>query len=168
MILAIDPGNTESGFCFIDKDTIRPLNFGKVDNALLKGRVLTNKADVVAIEMVASYGMPVGIEVFETCVWIGRFLEAAFTGGKKVDLITRGEVKMHLCHSMRANDATIKQALVDRFAKGQRNYGKGTKKEPGFFYGFKSDIWSAFALGVTYIDSHPDMGREEKCHGIRY
>ena len=61
---------------------------------------------------------------------------------------------MNICNSMKANDSTIKQALVDRFARGQKNYGKGTKSNPGFFYGFKSDIWSAFAVATTYHDMY--------------
>ncbi|KHD34036.1 hypothetical protein NL50_18035, partial [Clostridium acetobutylicum] len=68
--------------------------------------------------------------------------------------IYRKDEKMNLCHSMKANDSTITQALVDRFAYGVRNHGKGTKKEPGWFYGFKKDIWQAYAVGVTYFDMY--------------
>ena len=103
--------------------------------------------------MVASYGMPVGREVFETCVWIGRFAEIlARTTGREPRLVCRRDVKLHHCHSPRANDATIRQALVDRFAYGQPNHGKGTKKQPGWFYGFHADIWQAYALAVATAD----------------
>lgn len=53
---------------------------------------------------------------------------------------------------MKATDATIRQALIDLFAKDTPNKGKGTKKDPGYFYGFKSDIWSAFSVAYTYYD----------------
>ena len=53
---------------------------------------------------------------------------------------------------MRANDKRIKDALVSRFAKGVQNMGKGTKKNPGWFYGFKKDLWQAYAVGITYYD----------------
>jgi hypothetical protein len=57
---------------------------------------------------------------------------------------------------MRAKDSNIRQSLVDRFAPGERNYGKGTKAKPGFFYGFAADAWQAYALGVTYLDIRRD------------
>ncbi len=38
---------------------------------------------------------------------------------------------------MKAKDSNIIQALIDLFAKDTPNKGKGTKKEPGYFYGFK-------------------------------
>lgn len=151
MILAIDPGNIESAYVVLDED-LKPIKFGKVKNIelLVICEELSKKHNYeLAIEMVASYGMPVGEEVFETVFWIGRFWQAFDAVRVK---IYRKDEKMNLCHSMKANDATIKQALVDRFAYGVSNHGKGTKKTPGWFYGFKADTWAAYAVGVTYSD----------------
>lgn len=99
------------------------------------------------IEMIASYGMPVGKEVFDTCVWIGRFIERILRfATDKIYYIYRKDEKMNICHSMKAKDSNIRQALIDRFGK------VGTKKDQGWFYGFKADIWSAYAVGITYLD----------------
>lgn len=161
MILAIDPGNVESGYALLDIN-LKPIEKGKVKNEVLLEDIRMDRfwynspqdeEDHIAIEMIASYGMPVGIEVFETCVWIGRFIQA-IGNGIEPRFIYRKDEKMNLCTSMKANDATIKQALVDRFAAGQKNYGKGTKKEPGWFYGFSKDMWAAYAVGVTYYDKY--------------
>lgn len=158
-LLAIDPGNTESAYIVIDEDTRAPAYFGKIANTTLRGMIVSGyddlEADRVVIEMVASYGMAVGAEVFETCVWVGRFAEAvraSWWPNTEPELITRNPIKMHHCRSSRANDSNITQALVDRFAPGQRNHGKGTKAEPGFFYGFKKDVWQAYALAVYAAD----------------
>lgn len=78
-IIAIDPGNRQSAYCVIDCNTLRPLEFGKVDNEELRNKlVFANEQgwQWAAIEMVASYGMAVGREVFDTVLWIGRFYEA--------------------------------------------------------------------------------------------
>lgn len=101
---------------------------------------------MLIIEMIASYGMAVGQTVFETCVWIGRFQEIADYKGKRIKYIYRKDEKMNLCYSMKAKDSNIRQALIDRFGE------VGTKKNPGWFYGFKKDIWAAYAVGVTYCD----------------
>lgn len=159
MILAIDPGNIESGVVIVDEKTLQPYFAEKMNNDELIQCIYDkcepfNNYKNVAIEMIASYGMPVGVEVFETCVWIGRLKEAIINvyPGVSIDYIYRKDEKMNLCQSMKANDATIKQALVDRFTPGQKNYGKGTKKAPGWFYGFAKDIWAAYAVAVTYHD----------------
>jgi hypothetical protein len=96
--------------------------------------------------MVASYGMAVGKEVFDTCVWIGIFKEVARRTGMSVQHIYRKDIKLNLCGQVKAKDANVRQALIDRFGV------VGTKKNPGWFYGFKADVWAAYALAVTYLD----------------
>ena len=83
-ILALDPGNTQTGYAVISMPEFCLHDFGKVDNdsllhSITEGDMMydLSSLDAVAIEMVASFGMPVGCEVFETCVWIGRFHQAA-------------------------------------------------------------------------------------------
>ena len=144
-LLAIDPGPEQSAYVVWSGQLHR---FGKLDNDELLEHITEGMgADRCAVEMIASYGMAVGREVFETCVWIGRFLEAF--GAEQCDRLTRGEVKMHLCHSMKAKDANIRQALIDRLG------APGTKKAPGILYGVKADIWAALAVAVTWLDKHP-------------
>ena len=149
MILAIDPGNTESAYVVMDK-TYKPVYFGKIGNEQLINEICNGRfgnVDKCCIEMIASYGMPVGAEVFETCVYIGRLIECLqYVENIKADKVYRKDVKMHLCQSSRAKDGNIIQALKDRFGD------KGTKKAPGFFHGFKADCWQAFAVGVTYAE----------------
>ena len=162
MILAIDPGNEQSAYVVIDKD-LTPIQFAKVENLELMELIKSGEfkdCDHLAIEMIASYGMAVGKTVFETCVWIGRYMELLESQhGLKATWVYRRDVKMNLCNSTRAKDSNVTQALVDRFAPYTRNKGKGTKKEPGFFYGFKADIWAAYAVGVTYADKKMNLSK---------
>jgi len=147
MILAIDPGPTESAYVILDKN-LKALEFGKIDNSDLKARLGKRNYNIesCAIEMVASYGMAVGKEVFETVLWIGRFYECAERLFPKPKLVYRKDEKINLCGTMKAKDSNIIQALKDRFGD------KGTEKNPGWFYGFSKDIWQAYAVGVTYYD----------------
>ena len=145
-ILAIDPGNQQSAYALLDAE-LRPVKFAKKPNdEVMKNciTILEENTTVVVIEMIASYGMAVGKEVFETCVWIGRFIERLAPETYK--LIYRREEKENLCGSMRAKDSNIRQALIDRFGV------VGTKKNPGWFYGVSKDVWAAIAVGVTYHD----------------
>ena len=152
-ILAIDPGNTASGVALIDSDTCAPIYVDKIDNGSLLQLIVRGSekidADKVVVEMVASYGMAVGREVFDTCVWIGRYDEAV----RGAALVKRLDVKLHHCHSAKAKDSNVTQALIDRFAPSQPNRGKGTKTRPGWFHGFARDIWQAYALAV-YVADH--------------
>ena len=153
IIIAIDPGSVQSGWVVWDGKNIH--DFGLWENKSLlhlicRAQVSTLPRDMdLVIEQIRSYGMAVGASTFDTVFWSGRFCQAF---GEPFHLMPRLEVKKHICHNGSAKDSNIIQALVDRFAYGQNNKGKGTKKEPGFFFGFKSDIWQAFALAVTWWD----------------
>lgn len=155
MILGIDPGTTESGFVMMENGAIT--DCGVVSNDWLLSKIavwdkLTEphkimgdpRERVLVIEMIASYGMAVGKEVFETCVWIGRFMQASVTA--RVIRVPRLDVKLHLCHDSRAKDANIRRALIDRLGP------PGTKKAPGPTYGIKSHAWAALAVAVTAQD----------------
>ena len=149
-ILAIDPGNVQSAWCFIDTETLKPLSFGKDENPVVLDSVQRIFYDEIVIERVASYGMAVGREVFETCEWVGRFTQAARV---PPDYVYRRDEKLHLCGDSRAKDANIRRAIIDRFAKHDLKNGKGTKKNPDWFYGFSADVWAAYAVGITYIET---------------
>ena len=156
-LLAIDPGSTDSAYVVIDTDKdLAPLWFDKIPNEGLLHLPHLHTADQVAIEMVAHYGsgMPAGKTVFDTCVWIGRYVQARAWHPNNAVLIPRKTVVTHLCGSPKGGDSNVIQALIDRFAPNTRNHGKGIKNEPGFFWGFHTDIWQSFALAVYYVDTH--------------
>jgi len=146
-ILAIDPGTTHSAFVILDNDGIASHGFEENQTVRdwLSGRLFKPWPALVACEMIASYGMPVGRETFETCLWIGRFMEARSLDSG-FELIFRKDIKIHLCGSMRAKDANIRQALIDRLGP------QGTKKEPGPTYGIKSHVWAALAVAAYARD----------------
>lgn len=153
-ILALDPGNTQTGYAVLEMPEFRLIKFGKADNTSLLTLVANSDilydVDAVAIEMIDSFGMAVGREVFETCVWIGRFHQAA--DHPNTHYVYRKEEKEILCGSLRAKDANIRRALIDRYARHDLKNGKGTKGNPDVFYGVSKDVWAAIAVGVTYYE----------------
>lgn len=154
-ILAIDPGNTESGVAIVQMPDFRLEWFAKLKNEDVVKVATRYNFDEVAIEMVACYGMPVGKDIFETCLWIGRFIEQLKE--HKISFVYRKEEKIHLCGSTKAKDANIKQSLVNRYAKHDFKSGKGTKKEPDTFYGVSKDVWQAIAVGVTHFEKIKEL-----------
>lgn len=147
-ILAIDPGTTESAILRMEPG--QPLKFRILPNAelvdKLAAQVVDEQNDVLVIEMVAAMGMPVGFEVFETCVWVGRMIQA-YPAPELVQRITRSQVKLALCGSARANDANVRQRLIDLYG-GSAAIGR--KATPGPLYGVKSHIWSALAVAHAF------------------
>ena len=188
-VLALDPGPERTAYVHLREGV--PARFGLEANQCIR-RVCEDAqtwgVDGVAIEMVASYGMAVGAEVFETCVWIGRFMESLIrcnVSNSEIHRIPRIQVKNHLCHKSNANDSNIRQAIIDRFGgmergvtgrkceacKGRKMVGLGKKRgpcaacagsgwaiQPGPLCHIHADIWSAVAVGLTLWDQHKPAG----------
>ena len=61
-MLALDPGNRETGWCIVDTITRAPVQGGKDENTFVSGSVSGGAFSVAAIEIIESYGMAVGRE----------------------------------------------------------------------------------------------------------
>jgi hypothetical protein len=141
-IFGIDPGTTESALVSWENNQVAASCIIPNDMVLLE----LARCDTVVIEqIISSNGMAVGKETFRTVEWIGRFWQRALDVGKTVVLIPRGVVKNTVCHSARAKDGNIRQALIDIYGP------PGTKKNPGVLYGLANDGWQAMALIHTYL-----------------
>ncbi len=151
-VLAIDPGYEQSALVEYEDGKVleRMILPNKEILAILKAQHVAPIGDVLVIEGIASYGMAVGKTIFETVFWSGRFAQA-WPG--EFARVYRRDVKMHLCGSMRAKDTNIRQALIDRYGPSKQQ-AIGLKASPGPLYGFKSDMWAALAVAVTYADAN--------------
>lgn len=167
-VFAIDPGNTYSAYAVMseqERKDYKLLEFGKYINKECMQKMIDwidqqYPPDIVVIERVASYGLAVGKEVFETCEWIGRFSQEA-EKYIPVEYIYRKDEKITICGSMKAKDTNIRQALIDRFATKDFKNGKGTKKDPDYFYGVSKDCWAAIAIACTYLDMKNEIKKTQ-------
>jgi hypothetical protein len=150
-ILAIDPGSEKSAYVIWDGSEI--VQKGIVGNdemlLLLDMDLIDQHIDCLVIEKVECYGMPVGATTFDTVFWSGRFVQA---WGVKWEALPRRAVKLYLCGSMRAKDANIRQAILDKF--GGRKKAIGLKASPGPLHGVKSHLWAALALALTWTSTN--------------
>lgn len=155
-ILALDPGTERTAYVQLVSGEIAA--HGIVPNAEML-RMLDRGGDMstqhgrplLAVEMIASYGLPVGREVFETCVWIGRFVQVWHPWAH--EFVYRKEVKLHLCYSARAKDPHVRQALIDLYGK------PGTKAKPGPTYGLHGDEWAALGVAETMRAKLAEKGK---------
>ena len=167
IIIAIDPGPETSAIVTMDHDGIWHSE-GIQDNKDMCDVLIAECApnSTIVCESIESYGMPVGKSIFETCYWIGEFRHVA---GRMLDdygievgfvLWPRREVKLQLCGNSRAKDPNIRRALLDRFPAtgGGKTPQVGTKAHPGPLYGFKSHLWSALAVGVSWSEVQMQRG----------
>src|ERR1017187_321587 len=149
-ILAIDPGPELSASCEVaDGLPSFPCNIPNAELLDYMRRLYDEEGPLplLAVEGIASFGMPVGKEVFDPCIFIGRCLELWESRGGTTRLVYRRDVKLFLCQSVRATDSNIRAALMDRY--GGKAKAIGTKAAKGPLFGLKQDMWSALAVALT-------------------
>lgn len=148
IVFSIDPGNQQSGWACVQDNKL--VESGVCLNHDLLKLTAFQSADTLAIEWIQAMGMAVGQEVFQTCMWVGRFVQTAKTSD--IRLIPRNVIKHHHCGSSKAKDGNIAQALRDKYGE------KGTKAQPGFFYGVSSHAWQAAAVAFYVVEggNHPN------------
>ena len=153
IVLGLDPGTEESALVSFNGTSVGQHRILPNEEVLIE--LVGDYGDkaywdqyVLATEyMESSLGMAVGKETCRTIFWNGRFVQA--WSPRKWAEVTRYNVKRHICGQVRATDANIRQALIDRFG-GEKAIGK--KATPGPLFGIKSHEWAALAVAMTYYD----------------
>ncbi len=152
IVIGCDPGTEQSAVVVWDGGSVLLYGINSNAGVLLDLDDESYPVDsVLVIEQIESFGMAVGKETFETVFWTGRFAQAWMP--RRWDRVPHRIIKQHLCHTARATDANIRQALIDRFGPSTEK-AIGSKKVPGPLFGIKSHCWAALAVAVTYFDLH--------------
>jgi hypothetical protein len=151
LVLAVDPGPTESAWALISEPWNRPtiLQHAKEPTgsllAKLRNRAWSDSPHVLVLEQIQSYGKVAGRTLFDTAYVTGRLAEAYdqhYVG--EVVLMPRRDVKLRLVGRANSGDTDVRRALLDIYGS------PGTKTAPGALYGIRRDEWSALALGWAY------------------
>lgn len=146
IIFGVDPGTDKSAYVIFETDRNRIKEKGICQNGFLLALLKSKRADVLIIEQIKSYGMPMGDTTISTCVWIGRFIQA---WPNRYELMPRKTICSILCNSAKANDSHIRQRLIDYFGPG-KDRAIGKKSSPGPLWGFSRDMWSALAVVIAW------------------
>ncbi len=136
MLMAIDPGTTESAYVMMIDG--HPVEFAKIDNYRML-ELVEKWHGRLFIEQFKSYGNPVGDSVFNACIWMGRFIQVYDSGAV---LVPRKTYASTFCKGI-SSDAKIKAAMCKLF-----NEPQSPKRPVGQLKGMTGDVWQALALAV--------------------
>ncbi len=165
IVLGVDPGTTQSAFVVLNGKKI--IEHGKRANEdvleVLRKWSRMDTPPPMAIENIGGQRRnpkggfaAVGQETFDTCIWIGRFIERY--GVRRSHLMQRSEVVRHVCGKIpRAKEGEKKVSRDTLVRAGVIGlYGEdaiGTKAAPGPLFGLSADQWSALAIAITFRDT---------------
>lgn len=149
--MAIDPGNVYSGVIVFNTDTESIIKYGKFENNIVNKIIELNhsKIDCFVFEMIASYGMA-GRTVFDTCIWIGRFIQNVLTlnPSKKWFREVRSRIASHILGKKKkgevitgpkSKDSRIRAKMIEYFGEERTKC-------------ISKDAWQALALAKYFTD----------------
>lgn len=158
-ILAVDPGESESGWVLLDDQWPCPrvLDFRTAQSNEELIRQLRDPSSFsvrpthMAIETMQWRGQPMFWQSIATLIWIGRMKEAWSNSSDprlfEYTEIVREAVKLYCCGATARKDQNVVAALLELYG------GKGAKGDstfPGPLYGIAKHAWQALGLGVTW------------------
>ena len=151
LICAIDPGSSKSALVVWNGKKLFKTVILENEKFLKWLELNHTKLDFVAVEMLANQGRSnVGKETFDTCRVVGQIEYLCKVYNLRCQLFYRSQVKLHHLGKVIGNDSDILKALVKKYGE------KGTKKNPGLFYGVTSHCWQALAI-ATMITEKPGL-----------
>ena len=171
-IIGIDAGNNHSALVVYAPQCPKILDYALESNEDIAMRLKAlrnentggsgpNRTRLV-LEMVKSYGSPLGDSILETVFWIGRFVQIwTDTANMSYDLVPRKTIVNALIGHSQGGDSAVRQSLINYFAN-RGLYGpqgesfeagsdpKSLTRKGGPLYGIKKDLWAALAVCVSY------------------
>lgn len=148
LVMGIDPGPTHSAYALVRQD-YSLVRAAKVPNAQIavEDRYSDSLDGLVhvAIEGIACYGRPVGRETFETAYEVGEYRALCRLAGVPCTIYARPEYANAIAGCGKVTDAMLYQALRLRF-------GGANKGEPLYALKGESDLRSAYAIAVYWLD----------------
>lgn len=166
-ILALDTGSYESAFVLYNKETKQLADRHWLPNTELierfKKYYSSGDIELVLIEMSASYGMPIGMEVLMNCFVIGMFAQLAKQYNIPVKLIFRKTVKLELCGALRkVNDSAVNITIRDMYwgepgSKSKKNlnpfYFNEETEENEARGEMENNQWAALSILTAYLNN---------------
>ena len=158
-VWGVDPGTFKSGAILWNSSVPKAEYLGDIPNEYLCDLLVSKPADLVVLELITSYGIPIGKETMQALLMIGRIQEACRINSQPCVLVTRQDVRIHLCGTAKSGDPNVRKAITDRYGCWEHGKtGKGTKANPGPLYPVTGHMMSALAVAVTAIE-RPDLRR---------
>lgn len=143
-ILFIDPGPTQSGWIILQTSPKLLVVTGGVSPNIEVRKLVrkSNEVDtVIGYELPMCYGSVLSAAIVDTCRMCGAIDQITdYTATP----ITRPEIVQYHTGIRSAKKGQVWQCLVEKYG------GKGTKSDPGFFYGISSHARDA-AAGAIFI-----------------
>ena len=152
--LNIDRANKQTAFVLIEDSTNEILDKGIIPNADFVKYAEETEYEVMNIEIVANMGLS-GVSLYDTSEMVGVLSFIALNRNIALNRYKRHSIKKHMQVRNRrkingqwvkppSRDSQIRTSLIEKYGE------VGTKKNQGYFYGFKADIWQAMAVYETY------------------